>query len=149
MSVRAIKNNDNLNNQKHKIVKENKNQFRRRAISNPNLSNLENRDSAFKLCKKRFKSECDIFSSLMEDKNKQVTGKIQDKLINSKSEVCLKTIAVHTRIDKLHPYQKRGLSNNDLVNSRSSLSSSAGVRDRIPIIGYEVMEERARFTVSF
>lgn len=160
MSVRAIKKKDNLNNQKQKIVikvEESRNELKiRRTISNPNLSNLEIQ-SQLKLSKKMFKSESDI--SNLEDKKKkqQVNGKIQDKLINSKSEVCLKTIVVHnTRNDKLHPsYQRRRMSSNDLVNSsRSSLTSSSpgatstGVRVRIPIIGYEVMEERARFTVS-
>lgn len=154
MSVRAIKKKDNLNNQKQKIVirvEESRNELKiRRTISNPNLSNLENIQSQLKLSKKMFKSESDL-----EDKKKQqVTGKIQDKLINSKSEVCLKTIAVHnTRNDKLHSYQSRRMSSNDLVNSRSSLTSSSpgasSIRVRIPIIGYEVMEERARFTVRF
>lgn len=158
MSVRAIKKKDNLNNQKQKIVikvKESRNELKiRRTISNPNLSNLEIIQSQLKLSKKMFKSESDISSSLEDKKKQQVTGKIQDKLINSKSEVCLKTIAVHnTRNDKLHPYQRRRMSSNDLVNSRSSLTSSSpgasGIRVRIPIIGYEVMEERARYTVRF
>lgn len=158
MSVRAIKKKDNLN-QKQKIierVEESRNELKiHRTISNPNLSNLEILQSQLKLSKKMFKSESDI-SCMEENKNKQqVTGKNQDKLINSKSEVCLKTISVHnTRNDKLHPYhQRRRMSSNDLVNSRGSLLSSSpgasSIRVRIPIIGYEVMEERARFTVRF
>lgn len=152
MSVRALKKKDNLNNQKQKIilkVEESRNELKnRRTISNPNLSNLEINQSQLKM----FKSESDISTNLEDKKKQQVTGKIQDKLINSKSEVCLKTIAVHnTRNDKLHPYERRRMSSNDLVNSRSSLTSSSpgasGIRVRIPIIGYEVMEERARFTV--
>lgn len=153
MSVRALKKKEiNLNNQKQKIVKESRNELkiRRRTISAPNLSNLENLEFQFLQSKKMFKSESDNISL---DKNKQqVTDETQDNLINSKSEVCLKTISVHnnTRNDKLHQYQRRRLSSNDLVNSLSSFSSSdGGVRVRIPIIGYEVMEERARYTVRF
>lgn len=87
------------------------------------------------------------------------------QLSNAKSEVCLKTISVHSTAaaSAVHPpprsYVKnprKGGERNDLTSSRMSLITPPemqcrGFADtasiRIPIIGYEVMEERARFTV--
>ncbi|KAL5287645.1 SNX16 family protein [Megaselia abdita] len=104
----------------------------------------------------------------------QNQGHSKTNLSNAKSEVCLKTISVHStspvkrqqerllsgmegisRSDK--DLAQRRLSNNS-ISSRLTDPEYFGrccrpippdmtTRVRVPIIGYEVMEERARFTV--
>uniref|UniRef100_A0A6B2EG73 Putative sorting nexin 16 n=1 Tax=Phlebotomus kandelakii TaxID=1109342 RepID=A0A6B2EG73_9DIPT len=81
------------------------------------------------------------------------------QLSNAKSEVCLKTISVHTTAAPPRSYVKnarKGSDRADLTSSRMSILAPPGMQCRgfadtasirIPIIGYEVMEERARFTV--
>lgn len=84
-------------------------------------------------------------------------------LINAKSEVCLKTLSVHHTMDAERLRESVNMPNSSSQLRRMSEQSTAshsptsesqnrGFADpnniRIPIIGYEVMEERARFTVS-
>ncbi len=95
-----------------------------------------------------------------------VTNKTFANLINAKSEVCLKTLSVHNTMDadRLCESENTPNSSNQFrrmsersnvssIHSPTSESQNRGFADpnniRIPIIGYEVMEERARFTVSF
>lgn len=94
-----------------------------------------------------------------------VTTQTHANLINAKSETCLKTLSVHNTMDAAairtsenapnSSHQFRRMSERSNVSSSHSPTSESqnrGFADpnniRIPIIGYEVMEERARFTVS-
>lgn len=85
--------------------------------------------------------------------------------LGAKSEVCLKTLAVKSTHQPPAPFRRQSASNrggsgrmyesnrrtSDLGGadklSGISISNNNGVAVRIPIIGYEVMEERARFTI--
>uniref|UniRef100_A0A1L8DWB0 Putative sorting nexin 16 n=1 Tax=Nyssomyia neivai TaxID=330878 RepID=A0A1L8DWB0_9DIPT len=83
-------------------------------------------------------------SCLSGDGGSQVAEERRQQLSNAKSEVCLKTISVHSTA---HPQTRSYVKNtrrNDLTGMRGFADTAA---IRIPIIGYEVMEERARFTV--
>lgn len=122
-------------------------------------------------------SEVDLHSksdtNLSKIKAVQVNGgHSKTNLANAKSEVCLKTISVHSTSPVKRQQQLSGMegiskSDKDLTQRRMSSNSISSrltdpeyfgrcrrpippdmtTRVRVPIIGYEVMEERARFTV--
>lgn len=123
-------------------------------------------------------SEVDLHSksdtNLSKLKDARIAGgHSKTNLANAKSEVCLKTISVHSTSPVKRQQQLSGMeaiskSDKDLTQRRRSSNNSITSRItdpeyfgrcrrpippdmttkvRVPIIGYEVMEERARFTV--
>lgn len=109
-------------------------------------------------------------SILSKIKDTQIGGHQKTNLANAKSEVCIKTISVHATSPERRQHQQMdniSKSDKDLSQRRfSSNSISSRLTDseyfgrcsrpippdmtskvRVPIVGYEVMEERARFTV--
>ncbi|XP_059619188.1 sorting nexin-16 [Phlebotomus argentipes] len=96
-------------------------------------------------------------SCLASEEGNQIDDTRSRQLSNAKSEVCLKTISVHSTASGAvsRSYVKNVRKGGDSSTRMSFLTppemQCRGFADtasiRIPIIGYEVMEERARFTV--
>lgn len=176
MSVRAIRKKENQSRRSVKqqmpyfdqqsILSSSSNQInlKTRSKSHPNLSashhDIRLPNSAHS---KYSKSESEL-SKLKES----VVGKQTFvNLINAKSETCLKTLSVHSTVmdrsaashttestpNSSNQFRRMSQRSNASSNASPSESQNRGFADphniRIPIIGYEVMEERARFTVSF
>uniref|UniRef100_A0A0K8TM13 Putative sorting nexin 16 n=1 Tax=Tabanus bromius TaxID=304241 RepID=A0A0K8TM13_TABBR len=152
------------------IVEPNINVESWRSRSYPDLTNILQNVSLSNGNRTGSQSESDV------SKAKQ-NSKANNNLVPAKSEVCLKTISVHRTVhaDMSRKSADRNISDlyrGDVINNNrlrrmsdhslsaysqtSSFTSTSeytgrGFSDtsciRIPIIGYEVMEERARFTV--
>lgn len=167
MSVRAIKKKEN---QSHRPFKKQQTPyFNQQRISN-NQINLKCRSNSYPSLRT---SHHDIsLANCMHSKSESelttlkklaVTNQTYANLINAKSEICLKTLSVHNTMEaeRLRETENAPNSSNQFrrMSERSNASNSnselqnRGFADpnniRIPIIGYEVMEERARFTVSY
>lgn len=175
MSLRAIKKRESHKKHLQQIQEKEKKVFQpasptkhniRRSFSLPDIRDISSLNGS---------SEVDLHSksdtNLSKIKDTQ-GGHSKTNLANAKSEVCLKTISVHTTSPVKRQQQLSGMegiskSDKDLGQRRlSSNSISSRLTDpeyfgrsrrpippemttkvRVPIIGYEVMEERARFTV--
>lgn len=163
MSVRAIKKKENQSKRRpfnQKRISNNQNNLTTRSNSYPNLRTVERDTISLANCV-HSKSETELATL----KKVPVTSHTDANLINAKSEICLKTLSVHNTMEaeRLRDTENAPDSSNQFrrMSARSNASSShspaselqsRGFADpnniRIPIIGYEVMEERARFTVS-
>lgn len=168
MSVRAIKKKENQShrpfkkqqfNQHH--ISTNRTNLKTRSNSQPDLTGTH-KDKTLANCI-HSKSE----SELSLPNKCRVTNQTSANLINAKSETCLKSLSVHKTMEaeRLPESEHTPNSSNQFrrMSDRSNVSTSLytstsqlqnrGFADtsniRIPIIGYEVMEERARFTVSW
>lgn len=181
MSLRAIKKRESQKKHLQQIQEQEKNCFQqlptpplspqkstkhielRRTLSLPDLQgNISN----FNGVDLHSKSD----TNLSKIKDVQIGGgHSKTNLANAKSEVCLKTISVHTtspekkqhpgisRSDKDLSSQSRRMSSNSISSRmtdpeyfgrcRRPMPPDLATKVRVPIIGYEVMEERARFTV--
>lgn len=163
MSVRAIKKKENQS--RRQFSKQQTPYFDQQRKSN-NQINLKTRSNSYPSLRTSHydntlancihsKSE----SQLSTLNKSSVTNQTFANLINAKSEICLKTLSVHKTMDTGNipnsSNQFRRMSERSNVSTSHSPTSelqNRGFADpnniRIPIIGYEVMEERARFTVS-
>ncbi|XP_055688077.1 sorting nexin-16 [Lutzomyia longipalpis] len=159
MSLRLIRNRELNRAQRQRVV----------APKRRPEGRLEDRGTAPQVRIKRYKSFPDVSktrpgrdrlvkskseSCLTSDEGSQVAENTRShhQLSNAKSEVCLKTISVHSTASahqSSRSYVKntrKGGERNDLTGMQCrGFADTAAIR--IPIIGYEVMEERARFTV--
>ncbi|KAG4067532.1 hypothetical protein HA402_005304 [Bradysia odoriphaga] len=163
MSVRAIKKRENQTrsqqekqqtpslNQHH--ISNDHTHLKKRSNSYPNLS-ASHQNVALHISKSE--SQLSTLNEL------PATEQTFANSINAKSEICLKTLSVHHTMAAERLRESENMPNSSQQSRRMSERSSAshsptsesqnrGFADpnniRIPIIGYEVMEERARFTV--
>lgn len=170
MSVRAIKKKENQSRRSLKQQKEQTScldQLRKsnnqislkfsRSNSYPSLRTSQPDIALAKCIHSKSESELSTLNKL------PVTKQTVANLINAKSEICLKTLSVHNTMEAERLRESENIPNSSnqfrRLSERSNVSSSQspttirGFADpnniRIPIIGYEVMEERARFTVIF
>lgn len=164
MSVRAIRKKENQT--RSSLKKQQTPSYNQHHISN-DQTNLKNRSNSYPSLRTshqnapihKSKSESQLSTLNELPASKQTAA----NLINAKSEICLKTLSVHHTMDAERLRESEGIPNSSnqvrRMSERSSTSHSPtsesqnrGFADpnniRIPIIGYEVMEERARFTVS-
>lgn len=130
-SIRALKRKSLL---KHKINKENNNLSK----SWPNIS--DNKEYSLK----RSKSESDI---------RNIDPPKKDLKLHAKSELHLQSVYKSSKFTTSTPDNTMSSpENNPSINSLMQSSSFSVITDsaqiKIPIIGYEVMEERSRFTVK-
>lgn len=127
----------------------------KRSVSYPTL---QKRNSANNSSSLRFtKSESDLHgrTSPTNPATSRTPSSANNLYLGAKSEVCLKTLAVKSTHQPPAPFRRQPPSSNRMYesNRRTSdlgvdkLSNNNGAAVRIPIIGYEVMEERARFTI--
>lgn len=171
MSVRAIKKKENQLRRPFKQQQQQATHFNQQRTSS-NQINLQSRSNSFPSLRTsdhhgitlanrtHSKSESELSINKLP-----VTKRTSANLINAKSEICLKTLSVHDTMEaeRLRESENTPNTSNQFrrMSERSNVSSSQsptselqnrGFADpnniRIPIIGYEVMEERARFTVS-
>lgn len=170
MSVRAIKKKENQSRRLFKQQPQQTTHFNQQRTTNNQL-NLLSRSNSYPSLRTsdhgKTLTNCTHSKSESElSINKvQVTKQTFANLINAKSEICLKTLSVHNTMEaeRLRESENTPNTSNQFrrMSERSNVSSSQsptselqnrGFADpnniRIPIIGYEVMEERARFTVS-
>lgn len=182
MSLRAIKKRESHKKHLQQIQEKEKNVFQPVSPTKQNQNQDQNIRRSYSLPDIRDISTLNGSSEVdLHSKSDTNLSKIQDhtqgghsrtNLANAKSEVCLKTISVHTTSPVKRQQQLSGMegiskSDKDLAQRRlSSNSISSRLTDpeyfgrcrrpvppdmttkvRVPIIGYEVMEERARFTV--
>lgn len=170
MSVRAIKKKENQSRRLFKQQPQQTTHFNQQRTTNNQLNLLSRSNSYPSL---RTSDHGKTLTNYTHSKSESelsinkvpVTKQTFANLINAKSEICLKTLSVHNAMEaeRLRESENTPNTSNQFrrMSERSNVSSSQsptselqnrGFADpnniRIPIIGYEVMEERARFTVS-
>lgn len=139
----------------------------KRSVSYPTLQKRGGTASSTSL---RFtKSESDLYgqTTLASSSNPSGASRTTDHssannlYLGAKSEVCLKTLAVKSTHQPPAPFRRQSSRGSRMYESNRRTSDLGGVDKlagignnhnngvavRIPIIGYEVMEERARFTI--
>lgn len=130
----------------------------KRSVSYPTLHSTSNSSSSSSL---RFtKSESDLHGQTSSanphsSASRTAPNSANNLYLGAKSEVCLKTLAVKSTHQP--PFRSRPAQPNRMYESNRRTSDLGGIDKlssgnngaavRIPIIGYEVMEERARFTI--
>lgn len=172
MSVRALKKKENQSRRPTKKqqtfhsnhqqrISNNQTNLTTRSNSYPNLITPQHHHDVANCIHSKSEAELSTLNQL------PVTNRTVANSINAKSEICLKTLSVHNTImhqaERLRESENSPNSSNQFrrMSERSNVSVSQsptselqnrGFADpnniRIPIIGYEVMEERARFTVG-
>lgn len=130
----------------------------KRSVSYPTLHSTANANSL------RFtKSESDLHgqTSPTNPTTSRTPSSANNLYLGAKSEVCLKTLAVKSTHQPPAPFRRQPPNSNRMYESNRRTSDLGGIDKlagnnnnnngvaavRIPIIGYEVMEERARFTI--
>lgn len=131
----------------------------KRSVSYPTL---QKRNSTSNSSSLRFtKSESDLHgrTSPTNPTTSRTPSSANNLYLGAKSEVCLRTLAVKSTHQPPAPFRRAPpTSSNRMYESNRRTSDLGGGLDklsgsnnngavRIPIIGYEVMEERARFTI--
>lgn len=147
---------------------------KKRSVSYPSLQKRSTTHSSSSSL--RFtKSESDLYTNAQSPGGMASSDTVDTNnlYLGAKSEVCLRTLAVKSTHQPPAPFRQASLttsgtgggqrhrmyessrrpseiSGGDLgrADKYAEISNNNNVAVRIPIIGYEVMEERARFTVS-
>lgn len=142
----------------------------KRSVSYPSL---QKRSTSNATSLRFTKSESDLHgqsgrtAAVASNNQPDLASSANNLYLGAKSEVCLKTLAVKSTHQPPAPFRRQSSSSgqrgggNRMYESNRRTSdlggadklagigiNNNGVAVRIPIIGYEVMEERARFTVS-
>ncbi|KXJ71947.1 hypothetical protein RP20_CCG019276 [Aedes albopictus] len=148
---------------------------KKRSVSYPSLQKRSTTHSSSSSSSLRFtKSESDLYTNAQSPGGiaSSDTVDTNNLYLGAKSEVCLRTLAVKSTHQPPAPFRQASLttsgtgggqrhrmyessrrpseiSGGDLgrADKYAEISNNNNVAVRIPIIGYEVMEERARFTI--
>uniref|UniRef100_A0A1Q3F6J7 Putative the phosphoinositide binding phox similarity domain of sorting nexin 16 n=1 Tax=Culex tarsalis TaxID=7177 RepID=A0A1Q3F6J7_CULTA len=143
----------------------------KRSVSYPSLQKRSSNSTSLRFTK----SESDLHGQSAaaaangNSGNKPDLSSANNLFLGAKSEVCLKTLAVKSTHQPPAPFRRQSSSSGHRAGSRmyesnrrtsdlggavdklsgigNNNNNGNGVAVRIPIIGYEVMEERARFTI--
>lgn len=126
----------------------------KRSVSYPTLQKRNNTASSLRFTK----SESDLHgrtSPTNPASTSRTPSSANNLYLGAKSEVCLKTLAVKSTHQPPAPFRRQSSSNRMYESNRRTSNLGGGLDKltgsngavRIPIIGYEVMEERARFTI--
>lgn len=148
---------------------------KKRSVSYPSLQKRSTTHSSSSSSLRFTKSESDLYTNAQSPGGMASSDTVDTNnlYLGAKSEVCLRTLAVKSTHQPPAPFRQASLttsgtgggqrhrmyessrrpseiSGGDLgrADKYAEISNNNNVAVRIPIIGYEVMEERARFTVS-